>query len=183
MQAAVRFDSDIGATFSTYAESRIIYRMLGYLSDKTRTIDIPVHTVEALNRLNKARTSLKAKLGDNPSEKDLAEAMGLSPEELERLNQKNIAEPISLNTPIEGDSNLTIADTISDPDDSAQDAFREFEFSEIKSVIGRIFSKLKQREQRMLNLYFGLDGSDGLTHDKIAVIENANGYGTKEENA
>lgn len=171
MEAAVRFNPDRGNKFSTYAEWWIRKKILHYISDKSRTIKIPVHTLEAINRVKKAESALKARVVDESNENELTEMMQMNPQELEKLLELYVEEPISLDTLVGIYKDLPLCETVCDPEESTPKAIQRFEFSGINTAIKRVFAKLDQREARVLNSYFGLNGGKVLTQQEISLQE------------
>ena len=157
MKAVDKYDYNRGFKFSTYATWWIRQAITRAIADQARTIRIPVHMVETINKLVRIQRQLVQDLGRDPSNEEIAEQMGIEVEKVQEI-RKIAQEPVSLETPIgeEEDSHLgdfTEDDTAINPDDAAN-------YSMLRDQLNDVLSCLGAREKRVLQLRFGLiDGT------------------------
>jgi RNA polymerase sigma factor RpoD-like protein len=157
MKAVDKYDYSRGFKFSTYATWWIRQAITRAIADQARTIRIPVHMVETINKLVRIQRQLVQELGRDPSNEEIAEQMGIEVEKVQEI-RKIAQEPVSLETPIGEEEDSHLGDFIEDdsainPDDAAN-------YSMLRDQLNEVLSCLGAREKRVLQLRFGLiDGT------------------------
>jgi RNA polymerase primary sigma factor len=175
-----KFDYRRGFKFSTYATWWIRQAVSRAIADQARTIRVPVHMVENINKLSKAKLRLVQELGCDPTSDEVAEEMGI-PEEKVRAIMRASQTPVSLETPIGGEDDTPLSSFIKDA--SAATPTEEVNFTLLQDQIGDILDELTVRERRIIQLRFGLiDGRQrtleevgrvfGVTRERIRQIES-----------
>jgi RNA polymerase primary sigma factor len=159
MKAVDKFDSDKGFKFSTYATWWIRQAITRALADQARTIRVPVHMVETINKMSRIQRQLTLELNREPSEDELAKKMGISVEKVREVI-KISQEPVSLETPIGEEDDSHLGDFIKDESSMSPEEYATNEI--LKEEIKSVLMTLQVREQEVLELRFGL--VDGTCH-------------------
>ncbi|MBT8426426.1 MAG: RNA polymerase sigma factor RpoD, partial [Erythrobacter sp.] len=164
MKAVDKFEYRRGYKFSTYATWWIRQAITRSIADQARTIRIPVHMIETINKLNRISRTMLQEMGREPTPEELAERMEM-PEEKVRKVLKIAKEPISMETPIGDDEDSHLGDFIEDPVVSSP--VDSATSSGLKETTGEVLAGLTPREAKVLRMRFGIDMNTDHTLEEV----------------
>ena len=167
MKAVDKYDPDKGFKFSTYATWWIRQAITRAIADQARTIRVPVHMVETINKLARAQRQLTQELNREPSEEELAKKLNITVEKVREV-YKISQDPVSLETPIGEEDDSHLGDFIKDERTMSPEEYATVEM--LKEELTNVLLTLTDREEKVLRLRFGLDDGQCRTLEEVGQI-------------
>ena len=166
IKAAEKFDYSKNFKFSTYATWWIKQTIIRAISNNSRTIRIPIHMADKIRKYKKLYTHMSITLGKEPTDKEIAEKMGITLKKLTAIKKAIIKEPISLETPVTDD--LNVGDYVEDKSYNSPEI--QTRNNMIKGSIDNLLASLSERERKIISCRFGINGEKTKTLEQLGEI-------------
>ena len=163
IKAAEKFDYSKNFKFSTYATWWIKQTIMRAIANNSKTIRIPVHMADKIRKYKKTYTALSFELGREPTDREIAERLGLNLKNIAAIKRAIIKEPISLETPVTDD--LCVGDYIEDKSYNSPDVHAKN--NAIKGSLSHLLQTLNEREKQIINCRFGINGENQMTLEQL----------------
>ena len=169
IKAVEKFEYRKGFKFSTYATSWIRQAITRSISDQARTIRVPVHMIEQINKVSRESKQLLQKLGREPTDEEIAQQLGWPVTRVKQV--KSVArEPISLETPIGEEEDSSLGDFIEDKE--VENPANQTSYKLLQEQLRQVLSTLPEREQEVIKMRFGLEDGYSLTLEEVGLYFN-----------
>jgi RNA polymerase primary sigma factor len=166
VKAVERFDPAKGGKLSTYGSWWIKQSIKRALANQSKTIRLPVHLVDKIAKIRRVGAGLSDELGREATDEEIAEEVGMNASKVTKLKQASI-RPASLDAPVGDDDSAEFGDLVGDA--MAVDPFEQLRDKNLQEEVGDLLAQLDDRERKIIDARFGLDGSEPITLEEVGV--------------
>jgi len=166
VKAVERFDPAKGGKLSTYGAWWIKQSIKRALANQGKTIRLPVHLVDKIAKIRRVGAGLSDELGREATDEEIAEEVGMNASKVTKLKQAAI-RPASLDAPIGDEDSTEFGDLVGD--EAAIDPFAQLRDKDLQEEVGDLLEQLDERERKIINSRFGLDGSEPITLEEVGT--------------